>query len=112
MHATGSPEPISETCTCAKRTHLAIERVFANIRSMLARCLAIVVLVGGVASSAAAEDYPVVDAPIPAFGIEVSARYVDEIPIVQDSIAAPWEPMKRLTGPRCGCDGIAVPDGW
>jgi hypothetical protein len=37
---------------------------------------------------------------------------VDDIPIVQDSIAAPWEPMKRLSGPRCGCDGLAVPDGW
>lgn len=79
---------------------------------MIVRCLAVVLLVGGVASSAAADDYPVVDAPIPAFGAEAPARYVDEIPIAQDSIAAPWEPITRLSGPRCGCDGIAVPEGW
>ena len=100
------------TCTCVRSAHLAIERVFANIRSMVARCLAIAVFVGGVASSAAAEDYPVVDAPIPAFGTASSVRNVDDLPIMQDRIADPWEPVRRLSGPRCGCDGIAVPDGW
>jgi hypothetical protein len=79
---------------------------------MVVRCLAVVLLVGGVATSAAAEDYPVVDGPIPAFEAKGTARYIDDIPIVQDSIAAPWEPLKRLSGPRCGCDGIAVPEGW
>lgn len=79
---------------------------------VVAYSLAVVLLVGDVAALAAVDDYPVVDAPIPAFGAVASARYVDDIPIVQDAIAAPWEAMVRLSGPRCGCDGIAVPDGW
>jgi hypothetical protein len=78
----------------------------------LAVALFVAGFIGGLATSAAAEDYPVVDGPVPAFEGKASGRYVDDIPIVQDSIAAPWEPMKRLTGPRCGCDGIAVPEGW
>jgi len=79
---------------------------------MVVRCFAIALLVGGVASSAAADDYPIVDAAVPAFSAESPVRYVDDIPIVQDSIAAPWEPMKRLSGPRRASDGIAVPEGW
>jgi hypothetical protein len=57
------------------------------------------------------DDYPIVDATIPVFGVEVSASYSDETPMVQDAIAAPWEPVTRVYGPRC-CDGIAVPEGW
>jgi hypothetical protein len=74
--------------------------------------LAVVLLVGATTTSGFAEDYPVVDATVPAFGGEAPPRYADEIPIVHDSIAAPWEPIARVYGPRCGCDGIAVPDGW
>jgi hypothetical protein len=72
--------------------------------------LAVALLVGGGAISAALDDYPIVDSAIPAFGVEVSGRYVDDVPIVQDDIAAPWEPITPL--PRCGCDGLAVPEGW
>jgi hypothetical protein len=77
---------------------------------MVVRCFAVALLASGFAASALAEDYPVVDATVPAFGTQAPSRYVDDIPIVQDAIAAPWEPMKRL--PRCGCDGLAVPEGW
>lgn len=79
---------------------------------MVVRCLAVALLVSGVAASAAAEDYPVVDATVPAFAAAASARYVDDIPIVQDRIAAPWEAVTRVSGPRRLPDGIAVPDGW
>jgi len=89
---------------------LAFGGIPANSGEMVVS-LAVALLVGG-ATSAALEDYPIVDAPIPVFGIEANAGYVDDVPIVQDSIAAPWEPVARMTGPRCGCDGIAVPDGW
>ncbi len=78
---------------------------------MVVRCLAVALLVSGLASSAAAEDYPVVDAPVPAFGTQAPARYVDDIPIVQDLIAAPWEVVTRSSAPRRKSD-IAVPDGW
>jgi hypothetical protein len=90
---------------------LAVESLSKNNGAMVVRCLVVALLVGG-ATSAAADDYPVVDATIPVFGTEASARNVDDFPIVQDRIAEPWEPVKRLSGPRCGCDGIAVPDGW
>lgn len=79
---------------------------------MVVRCLAVALLVSGVAASAAAEDYPVVDVTVPAFGAQAPARYVDDTPIVQDRIAQPWESVPRLSGPRRVSDGIAVPDGW
>jgi hypothetical protein len=79
---------------------------------MLVRCLAVFLLGGGVSGSVAVEDYPVVDATVPAFEATATGSYVDDIPIVQDSIAAPWETLTRLSGPRCGCDGLAVPEGW
>ena len=79
---------------------------------VVVRRLAVVLLVGAAATSARAEDYPVVDRPVPAFGAEAAGRYVDDIPIVRDSIAPPWEPTKRLSGPRCRRDGLAVPEGW
>ena len=72
--------------------------------------LALALLVSGGATQAAWDDYPVVDSTVPAYGIAASARYVDDLPIVQDRIAEPWEPMTST--PRCGCDGIAVPEGW
>lgn len=78
---------------------------------VIVRWLVVALLLVG-ATSAAADDYPVVDGTIPAFGPEASGRKVDDLPIMQDRIADPWEPVKRLSGPRCGCDGIAVPDGW
>jgi len=76
------------------------------------RCLAVVLLASGATSSAFADDYPVIDATIPAFGAEAPAGYVDDIPIVQDLIAAPWEPVTPTLGARRGLDGLAVPDGW
>jgi hypothetical protein len=78
---------------------------------VVVRCLVVASLLGA-ATSAAADDYPVVDATIPAFATQASARGLDDVPIMQDRIADPWEPVKRLSGPRCGCDGIAVPEGW
>jgi len=78
---------------------------------VVVRCLVVALLLGG-AAPAAADDYLIVDAAIPVFGADASTRYVDDLPIVQDRIADPWEPVKRLSGPRCGCDGIAVPEGW
>ena len=72
--------------------------------------LAVALLVGGAAIPDAVDDYPIVDSAIPAFGVEASTRYVDDVPIVQDEIAAPWEQITPL--PRCGCDGLAVPEGW
>jgi hypothetical protein len=74
--------------------------------------LAVALLVGGGAVWSGADDYPIVDATIPVFGIEASARYMDDTPIVQDQIAQPWEPIVRVTGPRCACNAIAVPEGW
>lgn len=79
---------------------------------MVAPFHAVILLVAGVAGSAAEEDYPVVDVLIPAFSTQAFATNLDDFPIVQDRIAEPWEPVERLSGPRCGCDGIAVPDGW
>lgn len=97
---------------------LATERSLANSRGMaVASWLAVALLAGGAVTSSAVDDYPIVDAPVPAFGVEsvfgdeVAAPYLDDVPIVQDSIAAPWEPVTRFSGPRC-CDGVAVPEGW
>jgi len=78
---------------------------------MVVRCLVVALLVG-VATSAAADDYPIFDAAIPVFDTQAAARKVDDLPIMQDRIADPWEPVKRLSGPRRVSDGIAVPEGW
>jgi hypothetical protein len=78
---------------------------------MLVR-VAVFLLLGGAPGPADAEDYPVVDATVPAYEAKATTRFLDDIPIVLDRIAAPWEPLTRLSGPRCGCDGIAVPEGW
>lgn len=75
---------------------------------VIVHCYAVGVLLSG---ALATDDYPVVDATIPAFVAEAAASYADDIPIVQDSIAQPWDAVLPVSGPRC-CDGLAVPDGW